>query len=101
MTESGGAAGSYPNGHSEQETQRLMAQARRLDLPLRRLFEDAGISSGMRVLDIGCGAGDVALTAAALVGPSGAVVGLDMNPAILETARRRAREAGLSNAAFV
>jgi ubiquinone/menaquinone biosynthesis C-methylase UbiE len=101
MTSGGKYAESYPIEHSERETQRLMAQARRLDLPMRRLLEDAGIAAGMRVLDIGSGAGDVALMAATFVGPTGAVVGVDMNPEILETARRLAREAGLSNVTLV
>ena len=38
-----------------------------------RLLRDAGIEPGMRVLDVGIGAGDVALLAAELAGPSGSV----------------------------
>lgn len=78
-----------------------MMQARRLDLRLRRLWEDAGTMAGMRLLDLGSGAGDVAMTAATLVGPSGSVLGVDANPSTLETARQRAREAGLANVSFV
>jgi methyltransferase family protein len=52
------------------------------------------------VLDLGSGAGDMALLAARLVGPEGSVVGVDSNPAILETARARARDAGHSNVSF-
>ena len=55
----------------------------------------------MKVLDRGCGAGDTALLAAELVGPTGRVVGVDANAAILETARRRARAAGRSHVAFL
>jgi SAM-dependent methyltransferase len=91
----------YPPGRSEVETRRLIRQAEIYDLPLRRLFADAGLAPGMRVLDLGSGAGDVALTAAALVGPTGSVLGVDMNPAILQTARARAHAAGLANVAFV
>jgi SAM-dependent methyltransferase len=69
--------------------------------PTRRLFTSAGIGPGMRVLDIGCGAGDVALLAADLVGPTGAVVGVDRDRAILETARTRAAATDLTNVAFV
>jgi ubiquinone/menaquinone biosynthesis C-methylase UbiE len=99
--ESNPAEDSYLWPRSQAETQRLIMQGALHDLPLRRLFEDAGITTGMRVLDIGSGAGDVALTAAALVGPNGSVVGVDVNPQILETARRRARKAGLGNVSFV
>jgi SAM-dependent methyltransferase len=55
----------------------------------------------MRVLDVGTGAGDVALVAAELVGPTGQVVGLDQNPAILKTAFGRAQAAGRDNISFV
>jgi SAM-dependent methyltransferase len=55
----------------------------------------------MRVLDVGTGAGDVALIAAEMVGASGGVVGVDHNPEVLETARSCARQAGLTNATFV
>jgi SAM-dependent methyltransferase len=55
----------------------------------------------MRVLDVGTGAGDVALMAAEMIGPSGSVVGVDHNPEVLETARARVLTAGLTNATFV
>jgi len=48
----------------------------------------AGIATGMKVLDIGCGPGDVSLLAAGLVGPTGRVVGVDMNSAIVATGAR-------------
>jgi SAM-dependent methyltransferase len=54
----------------------------------------------MRVLDLGSGGGDVALSLAELVGPQGAVVGVDQNPAILDTARGRTAAAGWSNVEF-
>jgi ubiquinone/menaquinone biosynthesis C-methylase UbiE len=43
----------------------------------------------MRVLDIGCGMGDVTMLAAQLVGPTGSVVSVDQDSASIETARRR------------
>jgi ubiquinone/menaquinone biosynthesis C-methylase UbiE len=67
----------------------------------RRLLEDAGITSGMKVLGVGSGAGDVALLAADLVGPDGTVVGVDTNPLILETAHKRVQVAGFKNTFFV
>ena len=91
----------YAMGWTAAETRRLIAQARHYDRSSRRLFEDAGLTRGMKVLDVGSGAGDVALLAADLVGPAGSVVGVDQNPAVLETARARARAAGLANVAFL
>jgi ubiquinone/menaquinone biosynthesis C-methylase UbiE len=52
----------------------------------RRFFETVGILRGMKVLDVGSGAGDVALLLAELVGPQGTVVGINMNPDSLQTA---------------
>ncbi len=91
----------YVMGRSAEETARLQKQSLLYDPSTRRLFEEAGITAGMKVLDVGSGAGDVALLAADLVGPSGTVIGVDPNPSILETARERVRAAGLSNVSFI
>jgi ubiquinone/menaquinone biosynthesis C-methylase UbiE len=91
----------YVLGRSAQETERLQLQAQVYDPFTRQLFVDAGITTGMKVLDVGCGAGDVSFMAADLVGPGGTVVGLDVNPAILETARARARASERANVTFV
>jgi ubiquinone/menaquinone biosynthesis C-methylase UbiE len=91
----------YVLGRSQRETERLQRQGQLLEPFTRLLFEAAGITTGMRVLDVGCGAGDVAFLVAKLVGPAGSVIGVDKNPLILETARLRACAAGLSNVTFV
>ncbi len=52
------------------------------------LIEVAPPSPHDRVLDVGCGTGVVALMAAARVGPAGSVHGVDINPGMLEVARR-------------
>jgi SAM-dependent methyltransferase len=87
----------YALGHSEAETQRLIRQAQIYAPLTRQFFVTAGITSGMKVLDVGSGAGDVALLLADLVGPSGSVIGVEMNPTILETASARVRTAGWTN----
>jgi SAM-dependent methyltransferase len=66
-----------------------------------RLFRDAGIGAGMRVLDVGCGYGAVSFLVAGLVGASGSVVGIDRDAQALATARERARELGVSHVTFV
>jgi ubiquinone/menaquinone biosynthesis C-methylase UbiE len=66
-----------------------------------RLFQAAGLAPGMRVLDVGSGAGDVAFLAAELVGPDGVVVGVDVDGAALATARARAELLGLRNVTFI
>lgn len=64
-----------------------------------RLLELAGVRSGQAVLDVATGQGDVALSAARVVGPTGRVVGVDIAAAMLDVARQRA--AGLHNVEFV
>ena len=49
----------------------------------------AGVASGARVLDVGCGTGAATVAAAARAGPDGLVVGLDPNPEMLTVARRK------------
>jgi SAM-dependent methyltransferase len=88
-------------GYSAEETARLEKQAQLWNPSTRRLFEEAGIGAGMKVLDIGSGAGDVALLAADLIGPSGTVVGVDSDPAVLATAQDRVRTAGVANVSFI
>lgn len=91
----------YTMGRSESETKRLIEQSQLYDGVTRRFLNAAGIEKGMKVLDIGSGAGDVALTLAEFVGNDGAVVGVDVNAEILETARGRAETAGITNVEFI
>lgn len=65
-----------------------------------RLVELAGIRRGQRVLDVATGVGEPAITAARVVGPTGAVVGTDISPGMLEIARERAAGLGLDNVEF-
>jgi tRNA A58 N-methylase Trm61 len=48
-------------------------------------MEAAGLRDGMRVLDLGSGAGDMSFVVADIVGDSGEVVGIDAAPAIPAT----------------
>jgi len=57
--------------------------------PFSTVVADAAhITAGQRVLDVACGTGVLARTVATRVGASGAVLGLDANPAMLAVARR-------------
>src|SRR5262245_69225 len=78
----------YVLGHTDQELDRLRSQAQMLAPFTRQLFRDAGIVAGMRVLDVGSGAGDVAFLVAELIGPTGEVIGCDTAPAAIATASR-------------
>jgi SAM-dependent methyltransferase len=80
---------SYPFADRVTEDERLVAQGRLFDPLTRRVFEQAGLAPGMRVLDLGSGSGNVARLAAEIVGPGGSVVGIERDPAAVELARRR------------
>src|SRR5262245_47684991 len=66
----------------------------------RRLLREAGLRSGMRVVDLGCGVGMVTALLAELVGSEGHVVGIDSSGAQLAQARERLN-AGGTNTRFV
>ena len=91
----------YVLGHSPAEMERLKNQGAMLRPITKRLLCIAGIDAGMRVLDLGCGTGDVSMLAAELVGPNGSVVGIDRSQDALDAAEERAREAGLRHINFV
>ncbi len=91
---------SYVLGRSASETRRLQAQEKIFGPYTEQFLRMAGIGPGMRILDVGSGAGDVALAAARITGASGRVTGVDADAEILSTARRRAADAGFPNVSF-
>ena len=82
------------------EHERLVAQGSLADPLTRALLTEAGLVPGMRVLDLGCGAGNTALVAADLVGSDGSVVGIDRDVGALEHARKFVTRAGIDNIEF-
>src|SRR5579862_488824 len=91
----------YALGRSDAEHARLTEQANFLRPLTERFFKKAGIAPGMKVLDVGSGVGDVAFLVAELVGPEGKVVGVDMDGAALEKARKRAEHLKLRSVEFI
>lgn len=65
------------------------------------LCQAAQLQPGHRVLDVGCGSGEPAITAACLVRPGGSVTAIDLAPNMLALAARRASEAGVENIEFL
>src|SRR5262245_1211959 len=94
------AASAYVLRHSGRELERLRLQAKLIDPITRQFLIEAGIVRGMRILDVGSGAGDVAFLAANLVGPAGQVVGVDRSGGALAMARSRAEKQSLTNVTF-
>jgi ubiquinone/menaquinone biosynthesis C-methylase UbiE len=91
------SASPYAFGSTDTEHDRLIRQAVYLAPLTERLFREAGIGPGQRVLDLGSGVGDVAMLAAKLVGPSGEVVGVERDLRSIVRASARVGAAGLTN----
>jgi SAM-dependent methyltransferase len=91
----------YALGSTDGEHERLIKQAVRFLPFTERLFRDAGVGPGQRVLELGSGMGDVAMLVARLIGPSGEVVGVERDTRSIARAQRRLREAGIGNVTFV
>jgi SAM-dependent methyltransferase len=91
----------YLMGNTDAEHRRLEQQAIRFEPVTERLFHEAGIGPGQRVMDLGAGFGDVSLLLSKLVGPTGEVIGLERDPRTITQARARAAAAGLRNLRFV
>jgi len=66
----------------------------------RALLAEVGIPAGSICLDVGCGGGDVTFELARAAGPSGRVIGVDLDETKLDIARREAGQHGLSNISF-
>jgi ubiquinone/menaquinone biosynthesis C-methylase UbiE len=90
----------YAFGRSRAEYDRLIEQAELLRPLTERMLLAAGIRSGMHVLDVGCGVGDVGFLVASLVGPKGSVVGVDLDGEAIKFARERCTAQGIANVEF-
>ena len=64
------------------------------------LLERAGVTAGMRCLDVGCGGGDVTFDLASLVGLTGVAVGIDVDATKIDLARADAEQVGVTNVEF-
>jgi ubiquinone/menaquinone biosynthesis C-methylase UbiE len=87
----------YVLGHADRELDRLIKQAAFFGDLTAHTLRLAGLGPGMRVLDVGCGAGDVSLLAASMVGASGRVTGVDSNADAVKFARARIESAKIPN----
>jgi len=95
------SATDYALGYTDAEQARLIRQATLIAPHTQRLFREAGIGVGHRVLDLGSGMGDVSMLVAGLVGPSGEVVGIERDATSIERAQARVAAAGLRNVSFL
>jgi Methylase involved in ubiquinone/menaquinone biosynthesis len=91
----------YVLGNAPDELGRLDRQAAAIAPATRLLLQAAGVGPGMRVLDLGTGLGHVARMIGELVGPNGAVTGVDRSGEALAIARERTKQAGASHVSFL
>jgi ubiquinone/menaquinone biosynthesis C-methylase UbiE len=75
-----------------------------IDNPLRRRLQpyekvvaDIGLRTGMKVLEVGPGAGGYTLAAARRVGPTGQIIAIDIEPKIVERLKRRVEKEAVLN----
>lgn len=83
---------------SEAEVDRYRGMAERARLAEADQWEAAGIVPGASVADVGCGPGAALLVMAEVVGSSGEVMGVDGDPAAVQTAQELIRRSGLAHA---
>jgi 2-polyprenyl-3-methyl-5-hydroxy-6-metoxy-1,4-benzoquinol methylase len=76
--------------------ERLRVLSRAMRPGTLAVLDRAGIASGLDVLDLGCGSGEATVDIARLVGPTGRVVGIDMDDRVLTHARSASDACGLS-----
>src|SRR5690349_1040057 len=78
-----------------------MCRGERSRRPRERSSKRPVFGAGMRVLDLGSGAGDMAFVAADVVGANGEVVGLERSPQAVAQATARARRRPPGNTRFI
>ena len=91
---------SYIIKGGEEGRSRLAVISRVLAPATQALFGRFEPLAGLSVVDAGCGGGDVTFELAARVGPTGRVVGFDLDETKLALAREEAVRRGLANVEF-
>jgi SAM-dependent methyltransferase len=94
------ALDTYLFGRTTGELQRLARQAALVEPETEELFLRSGITAGMHVLEIGSGAGDVAILAGRMVRPSGSVLGIERSADSAGLAAQRVAAAANVNVRF-
>ena len=90
----------FTTGYTSADLSAAPKEAAEISLGCGNPIAMANLKPGEMVLDIGSGGGLDAFLAAAKVGPTGRVIGVDMTPAMLERARASAERNGISNVEF-
>ena len=91
----------YVLGYRPAEQERLQQQAQQLAHESSWLFDQIGVLTGARVVEVGCGPHGCLELLAERVGPSGHVVGVERSQDAVDLARRLVNERGLNNVEVV
>ena len=91
----------YVMGRTSHEYERLRRQSKLLEPITRSVLERVGLSAGMSCLDLGCGPGEVMRLMADRVGPSGRVVGIDVDAEVGTEMLAMLRSEGYQQCAFL
>lgn len=90
----------YLLGTGKNDYERLEIMSRHYNPPAIQFLQDSRLKPGMTVLEIGCGAGQMACDLASVVGPRGKVIATDNSPAQIETSKATAEKRGIKNIEF-
>lgn len=91
---------SYAIAGGEAGRERLRVVARVFGSGTANILDAAGVGEGMACLDVGSGGGDVSRELAGRVGPTGSVLGIDLDTVKVDIARKEAAARDLGNVAF-
>lgn len=91
----------YVLGVSDDEVRRLVTQSNAYQEVTEDGLRRAGLAEGMHVLDVGTGAGGVALIASQIVGSTGTVTAIDASPKMLAVAQAQAALHQAENITFL
>ncbi|MGZ5005294.1 MAG: methyltransferase domain-containing protein, partial [Chthoniobacterales bacterium] len=86
----------YVLGTHDEEVARLGLQHRVWRPVVTECWQRVGITDGWRVIDVGAGPGYATADLAEIVGPTGAVLGIERSARFLEVARDRCQRRGLT-----
>src|SRR3954464_12878160 len=95
------ARGEYVLADQPSELERLQLQSRVWEPSGRQLLTKLGDGSGLRALDVGCGALGWLRILSEWVGPSGQIVGTDIDERLLNAARSFLEAEGISNVELI
>jgi SAM-dependent methyltransferase len=90
----------YALGHTAQEYERLRAQAQDWEAATARILDQISLPAGASCLDAGCGPGETTRLLAQRVGPSGRVLGIDLDASIGTLAVEMLHGSGYRHCAF-